>query len=189
MNLVYKGMLFEALLAKVRDSHRLGHRRAKFTWKTRAVDYITEQKPLFESVRKKWLQLPQESRMKYRCANYLDAPFPTESTARYWFNECRTAYDKHRQPPKVNDKGRFWTDYSPVFESILKLMESSSNDGNGDAARDDATDRVQQAKANRMAARRAQQEARGNVTAIMESLQDQAQSLGGRNVEDGERAE
>ncbi|CAB1110319.1 unnamed protein product [Ectocarpus sp. CCAP 1310/34] len=97
MNLVYKGMLFEALLEKVRDSHRLGHRGAKFTWKTRAVDYIAEQKPLFESVRKKWLQLPQESRMKYRCANYLDTPFPTESTARYWFNECRTAYHKHRQ--------------------------------------------------------------------------------------------
>ncbi|CAB1111372.1 unnamed protein product [Ectocarpus sp. CCAP 1310/34] len=68
-------------------------------------------------------------------------------------------------------------------------MESSSNDGNGDAARDDATDRAQQAKAERMAARQAQQEARGNVTAIMESLQDQAQRLGERNGEEGERAE
>ncbi|CAB1104256.1 unnamed protein product [Ectocarpus sp. CCAP 1310/34] len=117
-NLVHKGMLFEALLEKVRDSHRLGYRGAKFTWKTRAVDCITEQKPLFDSVRKKWLQLPQESRIKYRCANYLDTPFPTESTAR-----------------------------------------------------------------------QAQQEARGNDTAIMESLQDQAQSQGERNVEDVERAE
>lgn len=40
-----------------------------------------------------------------------------------------------------------------------------------------------------MAVRQAQQEARENVTAIMESLQDQAQSLGERNVEDVERAE
>ncbi|CAB1103484.1 unnamed protein product [Ectocarpus sp. CCAP 1310/34] len=76
-----------------------------------------------------------------------------------------------------------------VFESILKLMESSSNNGSGDAARDDATDRAQQVKAERMAVRQAHQEARGNVTAIMELLQDQVQSLEERNVEDVEWSE
>lgn len=97
MNFKFKGMVFEAMLKRMEDTRARSFSGPAFTWKTKNLDYVNDQKPMFEAVRLEWSLLPEAERKKYGCANFATSPFPTINTAKAFFSEARKAFFKYKE--------------------------------------------------------------------------------------------
>lgn len=96
MNLVYKGMVLEAVLVKLKATREPSFSGHKWYWRTKTADYTADQKPMFERVAKVWEKLPEEERRKYSCSNYSKVHYPTASTARTFLTGAKTQYLQHK---------------------------------------------------------------------------------------------
>ncbi|CAB1102107.1 unnamed protein product [Ectocarpus sp. CCAP 1310/34] len=181
------GMCLEEILSRMRSTRAGGYTGRKFYWKTTDAEYNRTQRPLFQAVAAKWLELPLEDRRKWGCANDGDATFPTKNTSKHFITNAKNEWQKKKS--QSTSTGQFWNSMSPIISAIQEIDKASSNDGDGTSARNESTDQAQKARAQRLEDARNQAAAAGNVGDMMESLQAQAESMSQGNGKTVELAE